>query len=756
MSRPHEEQIKAAVMQFFTVLLLSMGLSLTALKALLPLQALWPAALLCVLISLVFEGLYLLPLRKKWIFPLGLAVGLGIWALFGGGPVHTAIQLVKAAFLTLRGIPDAAVPYADAARWAVCLVFTLLAAALAWDDTLPLAFFAVTTILALIFIFSAQANLLLYALPAAAGLLLMLARSQEKRVSPLPLVALLVIAAFFLMPSKPAALPQLAKISSDIRQFVEDYLLFNEVRASFSLASEGFQPLEDRLGGPARPEKHTVMEVTTDRTLLLKGKAYNEYTGLNWIDTLSARRYLYASPRFTALKEELFDLNRPLLSPLAAPETARVHLLSNGTTTLFTPAHTRTLQMESERMVLYYNLASELFITRNLETSDSYTLTYLPYIAGSQMTAQAVAACAAMEDPHYAEAAENYLKVPRHIQQEIYDIAARAAGNAATPYEQAMNIMRYLRSHYRYRLDVQVPPAGVDFVAWFLIGEREGYCTYFATAMTVLCRIMGIPARYVTGYVAAPDESGVAVVTGEEAHAWTEIYLNGFGWLAIDATPRSQDDDPNGNDGENQEHDGDTPPSPTPTPEPTQEPTPDPDTAPSDAPTQEPDGADAPPPTPTPPPEGTDGAATPTPPPFAQEENEKDLPFRWWLLLLLLILVTLIARYLLTEPLRQATRHPQQAAEILFAAIAALLSKRGIRKMPQETLHEFAARADNALSGQQLPSMGALADQLAGQLYGHHPADAAPFRSAYTALRSDAKPWVRAELALKRMVTFQR
>ena len=61
MSRPREENIKAAVMQCFTVLLLSLGLSLTTLKALLPLQALWPAALLCVLFSLAFEGLYLPP-----------------------------------------------------------------------------------------------------------------------------------------------------------------------------------------------------------------------------------------------------------------------------------------------------------------------------------------------------------------------------------------------------------------------------------------------------------------------------------------------------------------------------------------------------------------------------------------------------------------------------------------------------------------------------------------------------------------------
>ena len=747
MSRPREENIKAAVMQCFTVLLLSLGLSLTTLKALLPLQALWPAALLCVLFSLAFEGLYLLPLKKKWLLPVGLLAALGVWGALGGGPVHTVIQLVKAAFLALRGIPDAAAPYADTARWAVCLLFTLLAAALAWDDTLPLAVFAVVTILALIFIFTSRESLLLYALPAAVGLVLMMAQGREERLSPLPLAAVLAVLAFFLVPGKPQAVPQLEKISTDIRQFIEDYLLFNEFRTSFNLASEGYQPLDERLGGPAEPEKHTVMEVTASRTLLLKGKAYNEYTGLNWFDTLSSRRYLYASPRFTALREELFDLNRPVIAGDLQPETVRVRLLNDGTTTLFVPGHTRTLQMESERMVLYYNLASELFITRNLQAGDSYTVTYLPYIAGSRATAAMVEACAAQADAHYSEIEENYLKLPRHIQQEIFDIAAKAAGSAATPYEKALNIMRYLRKNYKYNLNVKEPPEGVDFVAWFLIGEKEGYCTYFATAMTVLCRIAGIPARYVTGYIAAPDQTGIAVVTGQQAHAWTEIYLNGFGWLALDATPRT-DGDSGGDDSSDPPANG-----PTPTPPPSSTPTPDPGT-PTPAPTTAPDES------PEPEPPQDESLPTPTPlpqdaaPPPADPLGSPAQPF-WWIVLLLLALILLILfRCLWTEPLRRAGRKPDQAAEILFAAIAALLARRGLRRQPQETLHEFAARVQAPLAESRLPSLQPLADQLGGKLYGNHPADPAPFRRVYETLRGAAKPWTRFSLALKRAFTF--
>lgn len=755
MSRPHENRVKAAVMQFFTMLLLSLGLSLTALKALLPLQALWPAAVLCLLFSIGFEGLSLMPLRRKWLLPLAAAAGLGLWGALGGGPAHTAVQLGKAAFLALRGIPDAALPYADAARLSVCLIFSLLAAALTWDDTLSLAFFSVVTILSLIFIFSAQTGLLLYALPAAAGLLLMMAQDRDSRLSPLFPAVLLAAAAFLLVPAKQEPVPQLSKVSADIRQFIEDYLLFNEFRTSFSLTGEGFQPLENRLGGPAQPESHTVMEVSTPRTLLMKGKSYNEYNGLNWYDTLSSRRYLYASPRFTSLKEDLFDLNRPLEDHGMAPETVRVRLMNHGTTTLFAPSHTRTLQMESQRMVLYYNMAGELFITRDLEEGDRYTLTCLPAAASGRQTAALVEACAGLEDPYRAEIEKTFLQLPSHIQQEVFDIAHEAAGNAGTPYEKALNIMHYLRTHYRYRLDVRTPPEGVDFAAWFLIGEKEGYCTYFATAMTILCRIEGIPARYVTGFIAAPDENGTAVVTGQEAHAWTEIYLNGFGWLPMDATPRSQDENTNDDPPEGT---GDTPPSSTPTPEPSAQPereptpTPAPEENAGDESSPEPDSAA----TPTPPPE-ENGAATPSPPPglpTGDEEESDDFP---WLILLLamLLILLLVFRFLWTEPLRRARRNPDQAVEILFTATTGLLTKWGVSRRPQETLHEFAYRADQQLAGKELPSLWPLVQQLAGQVYGRHPAPAAPFAAAYTALRSAAGPFTRCRLAVKRLFRFR-
>lgn len=744
MLRLPNAKIREGAVRFLTALLLSLGMSLCALGAIFPAQPLWPAALLCGGMTLTLEALFSVRLQRKWLLPVALLVALGAWGALGGGPVFSAVQLAKAAFLSLRGIPDAALPYADTARLTLCMLFSLLACALAWDDTIPLAVLCVTLTIGLCFLFDGRAQLLLYALPAAAGLLIMLMRANARHWMALVIAALLTACAFFLTPARPAPLPAGEKAANRVRQFMEDYLLFNDFRTSFSLTDEGYQPLKDQLGGPALPERASAMEVVTDRVVLLRGRTYNDYSGLNWYDTLSSRRYLYASPRFSALRDTLFDLNRPAASGAASPQTLRIHMLSGGTTTLFAPAHTQNLQLESERMVLYFNNAGELFLTRDTATGDAYQVTYLPFAPGDAATERIIAACAAEKDENYADVHRTYTILPSHIQQDIFNIARQVTAGKATDYEKALALQDYLRANYRYTLDAQTPPDNVDFVAWFLLGAKEGYCTYFASAMTVLCRTLDIPARYVTGYVAVPDENGVALVTGEHAHAWTEIYLNGFGWLDFDPTPRNDND----------RGDSDAPNSTTPPNAPTPIPTPSPSPEPEQEPEQEtPASAPSEAPTPSPAPHQAAPTTTPAPTP-AGEESPRSQPPRWlWLLFALLLLIALLAlRYFQTEPRRAAARRPERGARLLFDAICLLLALQKCGRLPQETLQDFAARADARLCAKRLPGFAPLCEAMAAQIYGNHPADAAPFAAYYEVLKR-AAPWpVRLRAVLRRML----
>lgn len=104
-------------------------------------------------------------------------------------------------------------------------------------------------------------------------------------------------------------------------------------------------------------------------------------------------------------------------------------------------------------------------------------------------------------------------------------------------------IVDYLDENASYNLSVGRFPEDEDFVEYFLFEKHEGYCVHFATAATLMFRMYGVPARYVTGYVVrAKDfkkngENYNAWVTDSRAHAWTEIYKDGQGWIPIEVTP---------------------------------------------------------------------------------------------------------------------------------------------------------------------------------------------------------------------------
>lgn len=105
-------------------------------------------------------------------------------------------------------------------------------------------------------------------------------------------------------------------------------------------------------------------------------------------------------------------------------------------------------------------------------------------------------------------------------------------------------------------------PLGKDYVEYFLFDQKKGYCEHYATAGVILLRLKGVPARYVSGYhvsrddfMKVKDETGkvtyVASVQDYEAHAWTEVYKEGFGWLPFDMSKETNDEQ-NGNS-DNQE-----------------------------------------------------------------------------------------------------------------------------------------------------------------------------------------------------------
>lgn len=132
---------------------------------------------------------------------------------------------------------------------------------------------------------------------------------------------------------------------------------------------------------------------------------------------------------------------------------------------------------------------------------------------------------------------QRYLYLPESMPERVRALARELTGNAPTPYDRALAIETYLRA-FPYTLDVEPPPHGQDVTDYFLFTAQKGYCDYYASAMVVLARAAGVPARIVVGYTSGTYNPATAQyeIRQEHAHSWAEIYFPGIGWVEFEPT----------------------------------------------------------------------------------------------------------------------------------------------------------------------------------------------------------------------------
>ncbi len=138
---------------------------------------------------------------------------------------------------------------------------------------------------------------------------------------------------------------------------------------------------------------------------------------------------------------------------------------------------------------------------------------------------------------------EEYTQLPGELPDRVKELAQYITENYSAKVDKLKAIEQFLKG-YSYNLQPGSVPKGKDAVDYFLFDNQEGYCTYFASAMAVLGRCIGIPTRYVEGFAVTfqkenkdPDSSTTYLVKNNQAHAWAEAYLEGVGWIPFEATP---------------------------------------------------------------------------------------------------------------------------------------------------------------------------------------------------------------------------
>ncbi|SEW12572.1 transglutaminaseTgpA domain-containing protein [Halobacterium jilantaiense] len=134
---------------------------------------------------------------------------------------------------------------------------------------------------------------------------------------------------------------------------------------------------------------------------------------------------------------------------------------------------------------------------------------------------------------------DRYLQVPESTSGDVVDLADRITADAETPYRQAEAIEAWLEANKEYSLDA--PNTQGDLVNEFVLRGEVGYCTYYASAMTVMLRSQDVPARFVVGFTEGQRVSeDEYVVRGVDSHAWVEVYVPDRGWVTFDPTPASE------------------------------------------------------------------------------------------------------------------------------------------------------------------------------------------------------------------------
>jgi protein-glutamine gamma-glutamyltransferase len=265
--------------------------------------------------------------------------------------------------------------------------------------------------------------------------------------------------------------------------------------------------------------------VEKDR-LYLRGLAYDQYNGRSWNHSETRRRSL------SFVAEGKIFLARPTgnrpPSNLSVPIRQDILLETLDTAVLFAAPFAE--RVSGEFLTVQADAMGGLYLPSPPSSRIRYSaISHVPRIAQNERTASTLV---------YPDSIRSlYLQVPMGSQQ-VADLAHHITQQATTPFGRTLAIQQHLLENYRYSLEGDTATLSHPLEE-FLFTRKTGYCEHYATAMVVMLRTLGIPARLVTGFLATEwNEYGdYFTVRQRDAHAWVEVYFPYSGWIIMDPTP---------------------------------------------------------------------------------------------------------------------------------------------------------------------------------------------------------------------------
>lgn len=281
--------------------------------------------------------------------------------------------------------------------------------------------------------------------------------------------------------------------------------------------------------GEWRSNDQEALVLAASRPLYLRTAAYDTYTGRGWERTDGPTRQVPAGePLFNVATPE-----RPTVAAAVSVETIAIEMRQTIGRNLFTAGsplqvYAPVLVHESGGQPVLGGIESP----NPLGSGETYELS----VAISDATEAELASAGT----DYPEAVTSLYLDDSHVTERVAELALQVTEGTSNPYEQARELARFFNgSDFAYATVGPEVPSDGDLVDTFLFAEdgRSGYCQYYASAMAVMARSLGLPARVAVGF--APGEpigDGMYLQREANAHAWVEIYFPGYGWQIFEAT----------------------------------------------------------------------------------------------------------------------------------------------------------------------------------------------------------------------------
>jgi transglutaminase-like putative cysteine protease len=286
------------------------------------------------------------------------------------------------------------------------------------------------------------------------------------------------------------------------------------------------------LGGPVALTDRPIFEADAPERVYWRAATYDTYTGQGWLNTDSEtlvieRNQPLGEPSF-AFTREITTTIRPLEVGqeiiFGAPSPVRVSVpVSAEAAVIPGGSGTRMTSLLHSRVSLNRDRGYQVVSARSEASPDRLRADNTDY-------------------PQWIR--DRYLQLPETVPFRVKDLAAKITAAYANPYDKAEAVEAVLRT-YKYNQGIAGPPEGADGVDYFLFDIKEGYCDYYASAMVVMLRSVGIPARFVGGYTPGQSvpkqeqtDDGLIQyrVLERNAHAWPEVYFPSYGWIQFEPT----------------------------------------------------------------------------------------------------------------------------------------------------------------------------------------------------------------------------